>query len=67
MNFACMFICVIRFANRYACPGVYRTDIEQETNGLYSFNREAKMDPAKVKAVIDGAMEEYYKATPKTA
>jgi len=46
---------------------LYRTDIEQETNGLYSFNREAKMDPAKVKAVIDNAMAEYYKATPKTA
>ncbi|KAH8171024.1 glycosyl hydrolases family 2, sugar binding domain-containing protein [Sarocladium implicatum] len=53
----------------YCCAFVYTqlTDIEQETNGLYSFNREAKMDPAKVKAVIDGAMQEYYKATPKTA
>ncbi|KAL2203187.1 family 2 glycoside hydrolase [Sarocladium strictum] len=53
----------------YCCAFVYTqlTDIEQETNGLYSFNREAKMDPAKVKAVIDNAMAEYYKATPKTA
>jgi hypothetical protein len=40
------------------------TDIEQETNGLYSFKRQAKMDPAKVKAVIDAALDHYYKSLP---
>lgn len=36
------------------------TDIEQETNGLYSFNRREKLDAVKVKAVLDNAQQKYY-------
>ncbi|KAF2117137.1 family 2 glycoside hydrolase [Lophiotrema nucula] len=36
------------------------TDIEQETNGLYSWDRKAKLDPSKVKAVINGAKKKYH-------
>lgn len=36
------------------------TDIEQETNGLYSFNREEKLDSAKVKALMEEAAQLYY-------
>jgi hypothetical protein len=35
-------------------------DIEQEVNGLYTFNREEKLDPSKVKAVLDKAIGQYY-------
>jgi hypothetical protein len=35
-------------------------DIEQETNGLYSFDRQAKIDPARVKAVMDAAHAKYH-------
>lgn len=35
-------------------------DIEQEVNGLYTFNREEKLDASKVKAVLDKAIGQYY-------
>lgn len=35
------------------------TDIEQETNGLYSFDRQEKLDSEKVKAVMQRAAQEY--------
>lgn len=38
----------------------FRTDIEQEANGLYTFDRREKLDAAKVKAVIDGALKLFY-------
>lgn len=38
-----------------------RTDIEQEANGLYAFDRKEKIDPAKVKGVIDRALEGFYR------
>lgn len=38
-----------------------RTDIEQEANGLYSFDRKEKLDAAKVKKVIDSALTSFYK------
>lgn len=45
------------------CTGFVWTqlaDIEQETNGLYSFDRKAKLDAGKVKAVMDRAKKTYY-------
>jgi hypothetical protein len=38
----------------------FRTDIEQEVNGLYSFSRKAKLDEVKVKAIMDKAKKEFY-------
>lgn len=41
-------------------PNPYRrTDIEQEVNGVYSYNREAKIDPTRVKAIFDRAASMY--------
>jgi hypothetical protein len=37
-----------------------RTDIEQEVNGLYTFDRKPKLDPAKMKAIMDKAKQVYY-------
>lgn len=36
-----------------------RTDIEQEVNGVYSYDRKAKIDPARLKAVFDKGAEIY--------
>jgi hypothetical protein len=36
-------------------------DIEQETNGLYTFDREPKLDVGKVRKVMEGAVARYYK------
>lgn len=36
------------------------TDIEQEANGLYSFDRKEKLDSVRVKAVMDEAAALYY-------
>jgi hypothetical protein len=38
----------------------YSTDIEQETNGLYSFDRKEKLDAGKVKALMEEAAQIYY-------
>lgn len=38
-----------------------RTDIEQETNGLYTFDRKEKLDSAKVRAVMQEAAQMFYK------
>lgn len=35
-------------------------DIEQEANGLYSFDRKEKLDSTRVKALMDEAMQAYY-------
>ncbi|PHH79781.1 hypothetical protein CDD80_3774 [Ophiocordyceps camponoti-rufipedis] len=47
----------------YCCAFVYTqlTDIEQEVNGLYTFDRKPKLDAAKVKAVMDEAVGMFYK------
>ncbi|KAF2867310.1 beta-galactosidase [Massariosphaeria phaeospora] len=47
----------------HVCGFVYTqlTDIEQEVNGLYSFDRKAKLDPTEVKKVIEAAQAAYYK------
>ena len=45
------------------CSGFVWTqfaDIEQETNGLYSFDRKEKLDAYKVKKVMDDAIARYY-------
>lgn len=36
------------------------SDIEQEVNGLYSFDRRAKLEPAKVKEIMDAAQDYYH-------
>lgn len=36
-----------------------RSDIEQEVNGVYSFDRKAKIDPVRVKALFDKAAKKY--------
>lgn len=38
------------------------TDIEQETNGLYSFDRKQKLVSTKVKAIIESATIRYYES-----
>jgi hypothetical protein len=38
-----------------------RTDIEQETNGLYTQSRLEKLDAARVKAVFEEAAQMFYK------
>ncbi|KAM3504546.1 hypothetical protein MY10362_003508 [Beauveria mimosiformis] len=46
----------------HCCAFVYTqlTDIEQEVNGLYTFDRKEKLDAKKVKTVIDGALKVFY-------
>ncbi|KAI0125676.1 beta-galactosidase [Xylariales sp. AK1849] len=46
----------------HTCGFVYTqlTDIEQEVNGLYSFDRSEKIDPAEVKKIFDKAQKMYY-------
>jgi hypothetical protein len=39
---------------------VSSADIEQEVNGLYTFNREEKLDSTKVKALITDAIQTFY-------
>lgn len=43
----------------YPCNFRNRTDIEQEVNGVYSYDRKAKIDPARLKAVFDKGAEIY--------
>lgn len=38
----------------------YSTDIEQEANGMYTFDRKEKLDASKVKAVVDAALKTFY-------
>lgn len=58
-----------RSCNQLPCPRAKidgaltqsrRTDIEQEANGLYSFDRREKLDTRRVKAVIDEAVQAFY-------
>lgn len=46
----------------HCCAFVYTqlTDIEQEVNGLYTFDRKPKLDAGKVKAVMDEAVRLFY-------
>uniref|UniRef100_A0A8H7TQ54 Glycosyl hydrolases family 2 sugar binding domain-containing protein n=1 Tax=Bionectria ochroleuca TaxID=29856 RepID=A0A8H7TQ54_BIOOC len=46
----------------HCCAFVYTqlTDIEQEANGLYSFDRKEKLDSAKVRALMEEAIQLYY-------
>jgi hypothetical protein len=37
-----------------------RTDIEQEVNGLLTFDRKHKIESAKVKEAVDAAIAMYY-------
>ena len=41
-----------------------RADIEQEVNGLYSFDRKPKLDVRAVKAIIDKVHETYNSKRP---
>ncbi|PHH60281.1 hypothetical protein CDD81_1871 [Ophiocordyceps australis] len=53
----------------HCCAFVYTqlTDIEQEANGLYSFDRKEKLDATKVKAVIDEAVQSFYQRLKQTS
>lgn len=46
----------------HVCGLVYTqlVDVEQEVNGLLTFNREEKLEAAKIKAVVDEAKRIYY-------
>ncbi|KAJ5084016.1 hypothetical protein NUU61_008595 [Penicillium alfredii] len=46
----------------HSCGLVYTqlSDIEQEVNGLYSYDRKEKVPVAKVKAIMDAAQDYYY-------
>ncbi|KAK7431643.1 hypothetical protein QQZ08_001861 [Neonectria magnoliae] len=46
----------------HCCTFVYTqlADIEQEVNGVYTFDRKEKLNSAKVKAIIDGALKAFY-------
>ncbi|KAM0272172.1 hypothetical protein ACHAQH_008850 [Verticillium albo-atrum] len=46
----------------HCCAFVYTqlADIEQETNGLYTFDRKEKLDAARVKALIGEALKAFY-------
>ncbi len=46
---------------------VNRTDIEQEVNGLYTFDRREKLDADQVKAVIHGALKVFYDRVAKSS
>lgn len=40
-----------------------RCDVEQEVNGLYTFDREEKVPAEKVKEIMDAAKDHYYRHT----
>ncbi len=42
-----------------------RSDIEQEVNGLYSFDRREKISAVEVKKIVDAAKQTYYDSLPK--
>lgn len=44
-----------------------RSDVEQEVNGLYSFDRREKIPATEVKKIVDGAKQVYYDSLPKEA
>ncbi|GAB7360619.1 hypothetical protein MBLNU230_g0499t1 [Neophaeotheca triangularis] len=54
-------LCMAVVEEGHCCGFVYTqlTDIEQETNGLYTFDRKAKLDAGKVKAVVEKAAQTY--------
>jgi hypothetical protein len=53
----------------HICGFVYTqtTDIEQETNGLYTYDRRAKLPAAKVRAIIERAAQTYLSHAMKCA
>ncbi|KAH8890221.1 glycoside hydrolase [Thozetella sp. PMI_491] len=46
----------------HCCGFVYTqlTDVEQEVNGLYTFDRKEKLDVAGVRAIMESAIKKYY-------
>lgn len=44
---------------------ITRTDIEQEVNGLYSFDRKEKIPAVEVKKIIDRVAKVYYDSLKK--
>lgn len=53
----------------HICGFVYTqtTDIEQETNGLYTYDRQPKLPAADVRAIVDKAAQTYLSQAAKTA
>ncbi|KPM39008.1 hypothetical protein AK830_g7552 [Neonectria ditissima] len=52
----------------HCCTFVYTqlADIEQEVNGVYTFDRKEKLNSAKVKAIIDEALKTFYNRVKET-
>lgn len=55
-NMACM-LCASDTMDRTNCRN--RCDIEQEVNGLYSYDRKEKVPASRVKAIMDAAIKYY--------
>lgn len=55
-------LCMAAVEQGYCCGFVWTqlTDIEQETNGLYTFDRKPKLEASKVKAVVEKAARKYF-------
>lgn len=49
-----------RRGGAYADMSCFRCDIEQEVNGLYTYDRKEKVPTEKVKAIMDAARDHYY-------
>ncbi len=47
------------------CAQQNRTDIEQEVNGVYSFDRKEKIPAAEVKKIFDAAQKSYHDSLPE--
>ncbi|KAL3481399.1 glycoside hydrolase family 2 protein [Aspergillus californicus] len=60
-----LFMAVVK--GGHTCGFVYTqlTDIEQEVNGIYAYDRREKVPAARVKALMDAAKEYYYKNVAK--
>jgi hypothetical protein len=58
-------LCMAVVEKGHVCGFVWTqlTDIEQETNGLYTYDRRPKLEPARVKAVVEKAARKYLSFT----
>lgn len=45
---------------KYLLTLLFRCDIEQEVNGLYTYDRKEKVPTDKVKAIMDAAKDYYH-------
>ena len=45
----------------------HRSDIEQEVNGLYTFDRKEKLEAERVKLLVEKALDSFYNGLDKAA